>query len=154
MAEFTIQHVERIATLETKVGTLEERTDKLNSINDAVIRLTSIMEHMVADSEKKDKQRAEDSAKRDAVAKQQNDILAELTYTVKNLSLEFKDTKEDIQDTKDDVTCLKKQVNENEEKSKIDIREILRTWLPKVLFPTAIIISVGYLILQGLKIIP
>lgn len=108
----------KIAALRTDVDNLKDRMDDMSEIRNAVVKLTVIQEEQIRFS-------------------------SEVSETLKGINKNLDILNTETKDTNQRVSSLEEKVEKIDEKSKVDILQMVKDWIPKL-----IIGGIGYYILQ------
>lgn len=123
------RHEEQIKTLFKRVDNMDKLNETIHNLDKNMALQTKMMEHVV-----------EHNSKQDAIMVQISSNLTELNNGYKDLSKEVAEVRGEVSEVKGDIKDVSKRVDENEEKSKIDI------WYFKRYIPYLILLGAGYLI--------
>jgi len=114
-----LDHTKQLATLRSEVDELQDKMDDLSQIKEAIIKLTLLQE-------------------------EQNKFSGEVSETLKNMNLEIKATKKEVENTNDKVNNLEDKIIKIDNKSKVDILDLIKQYAIPVIMGGGIV----YFILQ------
>ena len=140
--------IERVATLETKVNSLEEDISCLNRIDKSIDRMTTLLE---IEAQKGDK--------RDRLIEQQSNSLTQQNITLVKVNDSLKNLNDEIKNTNKRIDTLEKIVTIDTQKNTLDIRDInkekvkltLGQKVKRAAFPFAAISALIIAIIDALK---
>lgn len=128
MNSFEVTISERVSKLETDVNNLKEDVKVLSGIENAITKLSTLMEV-------------------------QTNTIDNIHKEIKDTRSEIKDARSEIKITNDKVEELEINFKKSEEKSKIDTRDIVKNIFLKLVFPIGTLVAIVGGILKMLKII-
>lgn len=149
MNEFELS--DRVTKVEVKVDVLEKKVDNMDDMKTVIATLAAIQQ----EREKRD-------IIRDEQAKEQSQALIDLKGTLIRindnldaLNNEANETKDEVKQTKDEVKQTNVRIDKlenkfyvSEDKSKIDLRDVIKNVFLKVLFPIGCVSAILYEILK------
>lgn len=104
---------ERVASLEARMDAVEDDISCLNKIERLIERITTLLEVESGKGEK-----------RDRLIEQQSNTLAQQNITLVKINDSLKNLNEEIKNTNKRIDTLEKIVTVDEEKNKIDLRDV------------------------------
>jgi len=137
--QFTEEHIERIVTLETKVDNIEDKIGSLNKIENAITKISTLMEIQAKDEDKKEKN-----------LMKQSEMLSGLSKTLTKVNDNLDSLNTEIKETNIRIDKLENKFSIETEKSKIDIRDWLKTVILKFLLPTS---AIGFIVYEAGKVL-
>lgn len=144
---FEVKISERVSKAETKIDSLEKKIDDMDDMKTAITTLVTIQQ----EREKRDIIQDEENKKQSEALIDLKGTLIRINDNLDALNNEAKETKEEVKETNKRIDKLEDKYSKSEEKSKIDIRDILKSFFLKILFPTGFFISVVYYILKSMN---
>lgn len=133
-----VRHDEQIKTLFKRVDNMETMKDLIYSLDKNMAVQTQLMESV-----------ASHNAKQDARMDEQHEINVKVSENLTKLANQYTILDDKVDNIGSKTEKLAKKVDENENKSKIDMRDILR----RSLIPGGVGIGVGAFLIELIKIL-
>ena len=124
----------RVAVLETRVENVEKKVENISSINEAIVRLATIQERQ-----------EERSKKLDEAYINQMQINAEVNVTLKNINENLENMNSEIRSAKKQIGDLETKVDIVNEKSKIDLLTVIKSYVPGLIVSGALFFVLKFL---------
>lgn len=111
--EFTQEHVAAIAELQTDMVNIKEKVSSLNNIENAIVKISTLLEVQSKDNEK-----------RDALLIKQSEMLTQQSITMAKVNDNLDNLNIEVKNTNCRIDKLENKYNSSEEKCKVDLRDV------------------------------